>query len=194
MGQKSLLEAFKVKFIKLGTLMATCVITKNVKPQCVLSVLGRVCREGQRSRSGHASEKLPTPGDVTTVRTGARPRGTRVPLGGRLGSPSTDETPQTRSSRWQDVRSSRVVHVPAHPPVQCFPGSVESPRGSVFRAGCTGATPCSSRASLQLFSRPLTCCLLGSSCRGRVCSLDVRVHVAPVLEFSTRDLARPSRA
>lgn len=26
-GQKSLLEAFKVKFIKLGTLMATCVIT-----------------------------------------------------------------------------------------------------------------------------------------------------------------------
>ena len=155
MGQKSLLEAFKVKFIKLETLMATCVITKNVKPQCALSVLGRVCREGQRSRSGHASEKLPTPGDVTTVRTGVRPRGTRVPLGGRLGSPSTDETPQTCSSGRQDVRSSRVVHVPAHPPVQCFPGSVESPRGSVFRAWCTGATPCSSRASLQLFSQLL---------------------------------------
>lgn len=62
MGQKSLLEAFRVKFIKLETLVATCVITKNVKPQCALSVLGRVGREGRRSRSGHASEKLPTPG------------------------------------------------------------------------------------------------------------------------------------
>ena len=51
------------------------------------------------------------------------------------------KTPQTRTSGQQEVRSRRIVLVLARLPVECLPGSVESPRGSVFSTQRAGATP-----------------------------------------------------